>query len=147
MVSKQYSAAKTVIGRPEREILVQVNGYHDFPKPSVHGFPEVANPAIVAAGTLLNPLPCQAWHGCEVTSAHRVEIEVGADGHPSEPPSGAAAPLQPAGAEGEILTIVYVCRFGTFWYVSVFICMHILGRKIFTCTGMHIKYQYVYVFL
>jgi hypothetical protein len=33
-----------------------------------------------------------------VTSAHSVEIEVGADGHASTPPSGAAAAVPPAGA-------------------------------------------------
>jgi hypothetical protein len=35
-----------------------------------------------AAGTSLSPLPCQAWHGMRFTNAHRVEVEVGADGPP-----------------------------------------------------------------
>jgi hypothetical protein len=53
---------------------------------------------IAAAGTLFSPLPCQAWHGYRVTNAHRVEVEVGADGHASAPLSGAAAAAPPAGA-------------------------------------------------
>jgi hypothetical protein len=34
-----------------------------------------------------------------VTSAHRVEVEVGGDGHASAPPAGAAAAAPPAGAD------------------------------------------------
>jgi hypothetical protein len=64
--------------------------YHVFPKPSVHGFPTAADPADRSC-RYLSPLPCQAWHGYGVTSAHRVEVEVGADGPASVPPSGAAA--------------------------------------------------------
>jgi hypothetical protein len=48
-------------------------------------------PRIETTGTSFSPLPCQAWHGNMVTNAHRVEVEVGADGHASAPPSGAAA--------------------------------------------------------
>jgi hypothetical protein len=55
-------------------------------------------PRIAATGTSFSPLPCQAWHGYGVTSAHRVEVEVGADGSASAPPSGAAAAGPPAGA-------------------------------------------------
>jgi hypothetical protein len=46
-------------------------------------------PRIAAVGTSFSPLPCHAWHGYGVTSAHRVEVEVGADGPASAPPSGA----------------------------------------------------------
>jgi hypothetical protein len=35
-----------------------------------------------------------------VTIAHREEVEVGADGPASEPPSGPAAAAPPAGADG-----------------------------------------------
>ena len=56
-------------------------------------------PRIAAAGTSFSPLPCQAWHGYGVTSAHRVEVEVGPDGPASVPPSGAAAAAPPAGAK------------------------------------------------
>jgi hypothetical protein len=56
-------------------------------------------PRIAAAGTLSSPLPCQAWYGYMVTSAHCVEVEVGADGPPSAPLSGAAAITPPAGAK------------------------------------------------
>jgi hypothetical protein len=53
---------------------------------------------IAAVGTSFSPLPCQAWHGYMVTSAHRVEVEVGPDGPASAPFSGAAAAAPPAGA-------------------------------------------------
>jgi hypothetical protein len=53
---------------------------------------------IAAVGTSFNPLPCQAWHGYMITSAHRVEVEVGADGHASAPSPGAAAAAPPADA-------------------------------------------------
>ena len=76
-----------------------VYGYYVFPKPSVHGFPTVANPADQSCRyTSFIPLPCQAWHDYGVTNAHRVEVEVGADEHASAPPSGAAAAAPPAGA-------------------------------------------------
>jgi hypothetical protein len=55
-------------------------------------------PRIATVGTSFSPLPCQAWHGYGVTNAHRVEVEVGADGPASAPPSGAAAAAPPAGA-------------------------------------------------
>jgi hypothetical protein len=55
-------------------------------------------PRIAAVGTSFSPLPCLDWHGYGVAIAHRVEIEVGADGHASPPPSGAAAAAPPAGA-------------------------------------------------
>jgi hypothetical protein len=54
---------------------------------------------IAVVGTSFSPLPCQAWHGYGVTSAHRVEVEVGADGHANALPSGAAAAAPPAGAD------------------------------------------------
>ena len=80
-----------------------VYGYYVFPKPSVHGFPIAADPAIAAAGTSFSPLPCKVWHGYGVTSAHRVEVEVGADGPASAPLSGAAAAAPPAGATNSYL--------------------------------------------
>jgi hypothetical protein len=56
-------------------------------------------PRIAAAGTSFSPLPCQAWHGHSVvTSAHRVEVDVGADGPASAPHFGAAAVALPADA-------------------------------------------------
>jgi hypothetical protein len=77
---------------------VPVYGYYVFPKSSVQGFPTAVIPRIAAVGTSFSPLPCQAWHGYGVTSAHRVEVEVGADEPASAPPSGAAAVAPPAGA-------------------------------------------------
>jgi hypothetical protein len=53
---------------------------------------------IAAAGTSFSPLPCQEWHGYMVTNAHRVEVEVGADGPTTAPYSRAAAAAPPAGA-------------------------------------------------
>jgi hypothetical protein len=53
---------------------------------------------IAAVGTSFSPLPCLVWHGYGVTSAYRVEVEVGADGLASAPLSGAAAVAPPAGA-------------------------------------------------
>jgi hypothetical protein len=50
---------------------------------------------IATVGTSFSPLTCQAWHGYGVTSAHCVEVEVGADGHASAPRSGAAAAAPP----------------------------------------------------
>jgi hypothetical protein len=73
-------------------------GYYVFPKPSVPCFPTAADPADRSCRYLVSPLPCQAWHGYMITSAHRVEVEVGADGHASAPLSGAAAAAPPAGA-------------------------------------------------
>jgi hypothetical protein len=55
-------------------------------------------PRIAAVGTSFSPLPYQAWHGYMVTIAHRVEEEVGADGHASALLSGAAAAAPRAGA-------------------------------------------------
>jgi hypothetical protein len=82
---------------------VPVYGYYVFPKPSVPGFPTAADPADRAVGTSFSPLPCQAWHGYMVTSAHRVEVEVGANGPASALLSGAAAAAPPAGACGDLL--------------------------------------------
>jgi hypothetical protein len=54
---------------------------------------------IEGAGTSFSsPLPCQAWHGYMLTSAHRVEVKVGTDELASAPPSGAAAAAPQAGA-------------------------------------------------
>jgi hypothetical protein len=53
---------------------------------------------IAVAGTSFSPLPYKTWHGYMVTIAHRVELEVGADGTASAPPSGAAAVVPPLGA-------------------------------------------------
>jgi hypothetical protein len=67
-------------------------------------------PRIAAAGTSFSPLPCQAWHGYMVTSAHRVEVEVGANGHASAPPSGAAGTAPPAGASFTTSRVAVLAR-------------------------------------
>jgi hypothetical protein len=75
-----------------------VYGYYVFQNPPYRASRQLMIPPITAVGTSFSPLPCQAWHGYGITSAHRVEVEVDADGHASAPPSGAAAAAPPAGA-------------------------------------------------
>jgi hypothetical protein len=89
---------KKHIGQAEREIHVLVHGYYVFQNPPYMAFRQLLIPRIAAVGTLFSPLPCQPWHGSGVTSAHRVEVEVGTDGRASAPPSEAAAASPPAGA-------------------------------------------------
>jgi hypothetical protein len=72
--------------------------YLDFQNPLYMASRQLMITRIAAAGASVSPLPCQAWHGFKFTNAHRVEGEVGADGHASAPPSGAAAAAPPAGA-------------------------------------------------
>jgi hypothetical protein len=64
------------------------------------GFPTAADRADRTAGTSLNPLPYQAWHGYRATNADRVEVEVCAAEHASAPPSPGAdvADAPPSGA-------------------------------------------------
>jgi hypothetical protein len=69
-----------------------------FQSPPYRASRQLLIPRIAAIGTSFRPLPCQAWHGYMVTSAHRVEVEVGTDGPASAPLSGAAAASPPAGA-------------------------------------------------
>jgi hypothetical protein len=69
-----------------------------FQNPTYKASRPLLIPQIVAVGISFIPLPCQAWHGYGVTSAHRVEVEVGAEKPASAPPSGAAAAAPPAGA-------------------------------------------------
>jgi hypothetical protein len=73
-----------------------------FQNPPYRASRQVLITRIAAVGTSFSPLPCQAWHGYMVTSAHRVEVEVGADGLANAPPSGAAAAAPPAGASVRI---------------------------------------------
>jgi hypothetical protein len=82
---------------------VIVYGYFDFQNPSYMASRLLLIHRIANAGTSSSPLPCQAWHGYMVISTHRVEVEVGADGSPRAPPSGAPATTPPTGAEGIIV--------------------------------------------
>jgi hypothetical protein len=77
---------------------VPVYGYYVFQNPPYMASRLLLIPRIAAVGTSFSPLPCQILHDYGVTRAHRVEVEVGADGHASAPPSGAAAAAPPAGA-------------------------------------------------
>jgi hypothetical protein len=70
-----------------------------FQNPPYRASRQLLIPRIAAVGTSFSPLPCQAWHGYGFTKAHRVEVEVGADGPASAPLSGAAVAAPPAGAE------------------------------------------------
>jgi hypothetical protein len=67
---------------------------------------------VAAAGTSLSPLPCHAWRGYMVTNAHRVEVEVGADGPASAPPTG-SPPLRRRRAPTYVEVLV-VPLFGPF---------------------------------
>jgi hypothetical protein len=71
---------------------------YEFQNPLYMASRELMIPRIAAAGTSFSPLPCQAWHGYMVSSAHCVEVEVGADRLTSAPLSWAAAAAPPAGA-------------------------------------------------
>jgi hypothetical protein len=65
---------KKHIGRAEREILVPVShGNYFFKSPMYMAFPTAADPADRAVDPL-SPLPCQAWHGYGVSSAHHREV-------------------------------------------------------------------------
>jgi hypothetical protein len=75
----------------------------------VHGLPTTAgHMGRICRCLVYSPLACRAWHGYKVTMAHRVEVEVGADGPPSVAPSGAAVAAPPAGAV-YIKAIVTIC--------------------------------------
>jgi hypothetical protein len=49
-----------------------------FQNPPYMASRQLLIPRFAAVDTSFSPLPCQAWHGYGVTSAHRVEVEVGA---------------------------------------------------------------------
>jgi hypothetical protein len=49
-----------------------------FQNPPYMASRQLLIPRIATVGTSFSPLPCQAWHGYGVTSAHRVEVEVAA---------------------------------------------------------------------
>jgi hypothetical protein len=69
-----------------------------FPKPPYTASRQLLIARIAAAGTSSSPIPYHAWHGYKATTVYRVEVEVGADGPASAPPSGAAAEAPPASA-------------------------------------------------
>jgi hypothetical protein len=59
-----------------------------FQNPPYMASRQLMIPWIAAVGTSFSLLPCQAWHGYGVTGAHRVEVEVGAEGPVNAPPPG-----------------------------------------------------------
>jgi hypothetical protein len=67
-----------------------------FKSPMYMAFPIAADPADRVVGPL-SPLPCHAWHGYGVSSAHHGEVR-GCRRAYERPPSGAAAAAPPAGA-------------------------------------------------
>jgi hypothetical protein len=75
----EYIVANKHIGRSEREILVLGYGYYRFQNPPYMASRMLPIAHIAATGTSLSPLPCHALRDYKVTSAHRVEVEVGAD--------------------------------------------------------------------
>jgi hypothetical protein len=72
-----------------------------FPNPPYMASRQLLISRIAAVGTSFSPLPCPLPCPYGVTSAHRVEVEVGADGPASSPPSGAATAAPPTGAGGD----------------------------------------------
>jgi hypothetical protein len=94
---QKYLYAKKHIGRPEREILVPVlQRNYFFKSPMYMASPTAVDPADRGVGPL-SPLPCQAWHGYRVSSAHHGEVR-GCRRACERTPSGAAAAAPPAGA-------------------------------------------------
>jgi hypothetical protein len=73
-------------------------GHCDFQNPPQMASRKLLIARIAGAGTSFSSLQCRAWHGLRITNAHRVEAEVGTDGHASAPPSEAAVATSPAGA-------------------------------------------------
>jgi hypothetical protein len=82
----------------KREILVFEYGYYDSQNPSDTASRQLIT-RIAATCTSFSPLPCHAWHGYAITNAHRVDVEVGADGPASAPLSGASATAPLAGVD------------------------------------------------
>jgi hypothetical protein len=80
-----------------------VCGYCDFLNPPYMASRQLPIAWIATTGTSFSPLMCQAWQIYEVTIAHRVEVEVGADGPASASLSQATAAAPPVGATGTYL--------------------------------------------
>jgi hypothetical protein len=93
-----FSRGKYISDRPSGRSLCHCTDIMFFQNPQYMASRQLMILRIADAGTSFSPLPCQAWHGYMVTSAHRVEVEVGTDGPPSAPLSGAAAAAPPPGA-------------------------------------------------
>jgi hypothetical protein len=93
-----FSRGKDISDMPSGRSLCRCTDIMFFQNPPYRASRVLMIPRIAGVGTSFCPLPCQAWHGYMVTSAHRLEVEVSADGHASAPLSGAAAAAPPAGA-------------------------------------------------
>jgi hypothetical protein len=93
-----FSRGKDISDLPSGRSLCQCTDIMFFQNPPNRASRQLLILRIAAVGTFFSPLPCHAWHGYGATSAHRVEVEVGADGLASAPLSGAAADAPPAGA-------------------------------------------------
>jgi hypothetical protein len=110
-----------------------------FPTLSVHGFPISYDRADRSCWCVV--LPRQAWHGYMATSAHRVEVQVDADGHASAPLSGAAAASPPAGVQviayaSGIFNAITTNK-GRWWYLRFIVCdvmRCIVVYEIMSCT-------------
>jgi hypothetical protein len=93
-----FSRGKDISDWPSGRSMYRCTEIMFFQNPPYMASRQLLIPRILAAGTSFSPLPCQACHGYMVTSAHRVEVEIGADGAASAPLSAAAAAAPPAGA-------------------------------------------------
>jgi hypothetical protein len=96
-----FSRGKDISDWPSGRFLCRYTDIMFFQTPPYRDSRQLLIPRITAVGTSFSPLPCQWWHGYMVTSAHRVEVEVGADGPASAPLFGAAAATPPAGAPAD----------------------------------------------
>jgi hypothetical protein len=77
---------KVHIGRPERETLAMVHIHYVLQSPPYMASRQLRIAWTTATGTSFSRL--HAWYVCMFTIAHRIEIEVGNDGHASAPPPG-----------------------------------------------------------
>jgi hypothetical protein len=92
-----FSRGKDISDCPSGRSLCRCTDIVFFQNPPYRASRQLLIRWIAAVGTSFSPLPCQAWHGYMATSAHSVEVEVGADGPASTPLSGAAAAAPLAG--------------------------------------------------
>jgi hypothetical protein len=103
-----FSRGKDISNCPSGRSMCRCTDIMLFQNPPYMASRHLLIPRIAGAGTSFSPLPCQALHGNKVTNAHRVEVEVDADGLASAPLSGAAAAAPLAGAGRPMLMLVNI---------------------------------------
>jgi hypothetical protein len=93
-----FSRGKDISDWSSERSLCRCTDIMFFQNPPYRASRQLLVTRVADVGTSFSPLPCQARHGYKVTNAHRVEVEVGADGPASAPLSGAPAAAPPARA-------------------------------------------------